>query len=308
MEFTNFKNDNPAVKKSNFAYHLKCPICESQNIKDKYKLKDYIISECLDCSAVFVKEILTDNFLTNFYQKSEGDFVYEDNNQQFLSYYYHKIKSEIEKIKPAKGAILDIGCSAGFFLNIMEGWERYGMEIAEKFGQMAREKIGDNIYIGSFENYPIKENYFDVITLQDVFDHFIDPVENLKKCYQMLKPGGLLVIKAHNISCLYAKIKGVNFYAIIPPVHLFYFNEQSLKYLFNRVGLRFLKSKFIGHILQLKTIFYRLSGEGTNKFYFKLSKLFEHNILGKIRFYKNLHDIITVFAIKEEKKEEVSTF
>lgn len=301
MESINSKNDNLAAEKFNFVYHLKCPVCESKNIKDKYKLKDYIISECLDCSAVFVKEILTDDFLKNFYQKSEGDFVYEDANQQLLSYYYNKIKSEIEKIKPAKGAILDIGCSAGFFLNIMEGWERHGTEIAEKFGQIAKEKIGANIYIGSFEDYPIRENYFDVITLQDVLDHFIDPVKNLKKCYQMLKPGGLLVIKVHNISCLYAKIKGANFYAIIPPAHLFYFNEQSLKYTFNRVGLRFLKSKFIGHILQLKTIFYRLSSDGRNKFYFKLSKLLEKNILGNIRFYKNLHDIITVFATKPEK-------
>ena len=290
-------------EKNNFAYHEDCPVCASKNIKDKYKLKGYIISECLNCSAVFVKEILTDDFLKSVYQKSEGDFVYEDNNQKFLNYYYNKIKTEIEKIKPAKGTILDIGCSAGFFLNIMEGWERHGTEIADKFGLMAKEKIGDNIYIGSFEDYPVKENYFDVITLQDVLDHFINPAENLKKCYKMLKPGGLLVIKVHNISCLYAKIKGANFYAIIPPVHLFYFNEKSLKYILNRVGLKFLKSKFIGHILQLKTIFYRLSGDGENKFYFRLSKLLENSILGKIIFYKNFRDIITVFATKPNKSE-----
>lgn len=194
-------------------YYHQCPICKSRNIKDKYKLKNYLISECLNCSVLFVKEILTEDFLKRFYQKSKEDFPYEDDNQKFLDYYYYKIKSEIEKIKPSKGALLDVGCSSGFFLDQMEGWERHGIEISEKFGNIAKEKIGDTVYIGSFEDYPAKENYFEVITLQDVFDHFINPYKNLKKCYDMLKPGGLLVIKAHNISCLYAKMRGVNFFS-----------------------------------------------------------------------------------------------
>jgi len=286
-----------------FSYYKKCPICKSRNIKDKYKLKDYTISECLNCSVVFVKEILTDDFLKNFYQESEGDFAYEDGNQEFLGYYYRKIKSEIEAIRPDKGAILDVGCSSGFFLNLMEGWQRHGIEISEKFGKTARKKIGDTVYIGSFENYPVKKNYFDVIALQDVLDHFINPGKDLEKCYQMLKPGGLLIIKVHNISCLYAKIQGANFYAIVPPTHLFYFNEKSLKYILNRTGFKFFKSRFVGHILQLRTIFYRLSREGRNPFYFKLSKLLQNSMLGRIKLYKNLHDIITVLATKDANHE-----
>ena len=296
------KNDT-ILNKYNFAYYKECPICTSKNIKDKYKVTGFTISECSECSVLFVREMLTMDFLKDCYQKSEG-VAYEDDNQKCLGYYYHKIKSEIEKIKPNKGAILDIGCSSGFFLNRMEGWERHGIEISEEFGCKARGRIGDTVFIGPFEEYSVKENYFDVIALQDVFDHFVNPYGNLKKCYDMLKPGGVLVIKVHNISCLYAKITGANFYAIIPPQHLLYFNEKSLKYILNKVGFKFLKSRFIGHVLQLKTVFYRLSSGRPNTVSYKLYKLLKNNKFGKIELYKNLHDIITVFAVKKEKRLE----
>ncbi len=288
------------MNKNNSDYYNQCPICASENIRDKYKLKRYLISECLNCSVLFVKEILTMDFLKKHYDQLDGDFVYEVDNEKCINYYYQKIKSEIEKAKPNKGSILDVGCSSGLFLNQMKGWERHGVEISKKMGAVAKEKIGANILIKSFEEYPIKYNYFDVITLQDVFDHFISPHENLKKCYAMLKPGGLLVIKVHNISCLYARITGANFYAIVPPSHLFYFNEKALKIVLDEFGFKIYKSRFIGQVLQLKTLFHRLAREKTNTMYYKLYKFLGNNMLGKIKIYKNLNDIITVFAIKQE--------
>jgi SAM-dependent methyltransferase len=292
------------LKEHGFSSYKECPLCASEKIKNKYKVSGYTITKCLKCSVFFVREILTEDFLKKSYQNVEGHFTFyvHQDNKKCLNYYYNKIKTEIEKMKPAKGTILDVGCSAGFFLEQMNGWERHGIEVAEDMGTITREKIGDNIFIGTFETYPTRKNYFDVITLQDVFDHFIDPNKNLQKCYDMLKPGGLLIVKVHNISCLYAKITGANFYAIIPPSHLFYFNKKSLKCLLNKVGFTLYKSKFIGHLFQLKTLFYRLSKGKSNTTYYKIFEWLNNNVLGKIKFYKNLNDIITVFAIKERKK------
>ncbi len=288
------------MNKSNLNYYNQCPVCASGNIKDKYKLKSYLISECLNCSALFVGEMLTMDFLKEHYEQLDGDFVYEVDNEECINYYYQKIKTEIEKIKPNKGAILDVGCSSGVFLNQMKGWEKHGAEISKKMGGMAKRRIGENVLVKSFEEYPIKYNYFDVITLQDVFDHFINPYENLKKCYAMLKPGGLLVVKVHNISCLYARITGASFYAIVPPSHLFYFNKKSLNMILDRAGFKIYKSRFIGQVLQLKTAFHRLAREETDTIYYKLYKFFRNNMLGGIKIHKNLNDIITVFAIKKE--------
>lgn len=288
------------MNKFEFNYYQQCPVCASKNIRDKYKLKEYILAECSKCSLLFVREILSEDFLKKHYASDSNEYIsYGSDNELCLIYYYLKLKSEIEKIKPLKGKILDVGCSAGFFLDQMKGWDRYGIEIS-KTGEIAKQKMGNKIFLGFFEKYPAQQNYFDVITLQDVFDHFIDPNKNLKKCYEMLKPGGLLIIKVHNISCLYAKLTGSKFYAIIPPTHLFYFNKKSLKVLLSKNGFKFYKSKFISHILQLKVIFYRLSHNKTDNFFYKIFKILDNNTLGKVKIYKNLRDIITVFAIKEK--------
>ena len=110
----------------------------------------------------------------------------------------------------------------------MPDWECHGNEITKHYGMTAREKYGENIFIGPFDDYPLREGYFDVITLQDVFDHIRDPLPMLEKCHRLLRPGGLIAVKVHNISCLYAKFTGKNFYALIPPAHLFYYDKQTL--------------------------------------------------------------------------------
>lgn len=276
-----------------------CPLCGSKLLKDRFDVRGYTISECKSCTVVFVRNILTPEFLRDFYQKQEGNCFYEEDNKDCINYYSLKVKLEIEKLKPEKGRILDIGCSSGMFLEQMEGWERHGVEVSDEYGKKARTLLGDNIFIGTFEAYPVKKDYFDVITLQDVCDHFIDPAANLLKCKEMLKPGGLIIIKVHNISCLFAKVCGKRFYAIEPPVHLFYFNERSLNLVLNKTGFRFLKKRFIGHLMKLKTVFFRLSRVDKKTPAYKIYSFLDKISMGNIKLNKNLHDIITVFAVKK---------
>ncbi|QGZ92825.1 methyltransferase domain-containing protein [Microcystis aeruginosa FD4] len=130
----------------------------------------------------------------------------------FLNHYYNKLKREIYRITgKTSGNILDVGCSGGYFLDIMQEWNRYGIEISDKEASIAKSKYGDNIVSVVIENYPVRESFFDVITLQDVLDHCINPTEVIDSCYKMLKPGGLIIIKVHDISCLYARIRDLRF-------------------------------------------------------------------------------------------------
>ncbi len=132
----------------------------------------------------------------------------------------------------------------------------------------------------------------------------VDPLEALKKCNKLLKPNGLLIVKVHDMSCLYAKITGKNFYAFLPPLHLFYFNRTSLVMALKKASFKVILSKHMGHLLLLNTIFYRLSRGNQKKHLFKLYKLMKGTWFGHRKIYKNLHDIITVFAVKKEKRLE----
>ena len=279
-------------------YYECCPVCKGQHIKKRYNVDGFEIDKCRNCEVVFVRDIMTPETLARHYETSASDeFVYTQENIFYLNYYYNKLKRKIHGITgKTSGNLLDVGCSGGYFLDLMEGWNRYGIEISGKEALIAKAKYGDNIVSDVIENYPIKESFFDVITLQDVLDHCIDPATVIGICHKMLKPAGLIVIKVHDISCLYARITGRNFYAIMPPFHLFYFSRKPLEFMLKKSGFRNLEFKHIGHIIQLKAVFYRLSKGDHNSIFYKIYLLLSGFPFGSTPIPKNLHDIITVFA------------
>jgi SAM-dependent methyltransferase len=246
---------------------------------------------------VFVLDRVTTGELIGYYASFEDD-AYGDENVECLNFYYHKLGALIRKRFPQPGRLLDIGCSRGWFLDTMNDWECHGNEITTNYGMTAREKHGDRIFIGPFEQYPMLEAYFDVITLQDVFDHIRDPLPTLQKCHKLLKPGGLIAIKVHNISCFYAQLTGSKFYAIIPPSHLFYYDRKTLGLTLQRGGFEVVDFKFIGHLFKVKTIFHRLSKGNVNSAYHRAYKALDGSTVGELKFTKNLHDIITMLAVK----------
>jgi 2-polyprenyl-3-methyl-5-hydroxy-6-metoxy-1,4-benzoquinol methylase len=276
--------------------HTSCPACAGTALEHQWVVNGYSIARCRNCSLVFVENIVTPEELTAHY--SGPDSSYDADNTDCLTYYYQILRGLIESRYPQRGRILDIGCSAGQFLDVMEGWDRYGNEISASFSGIARQRYGDRVVTGLFEDYPPRKEYFDVITLQDVFDHLRDPIAILDKCNAMLKPGGLIVIKVHNISCLYAKAMGPKFYAVMPPTHLFYYNKASLQRLLCQTGFQMVEARFIAHLLRLRIVFYRLARGNKSSLFYRIFQRLQTSALGNVTIKKNLHDIITVLAVK----------
>ncbi len=224
--------------------------------------------------------------------------MYSDDNRECLDYYYQQLRKLIEARVSSPGRIFDAGCSGGWFLETMKDWECYGCEIAPPDAEIARRRFGNRIFTGTLADYPAAENHFDVITLQDVFDHFPEPLPTLAKCRLMLKDGGLLVIKVHNISCLYARLTGAGFYAVVPPSHLFYYDRRTLTLAATKSGFEVVDAKFIAHLLRISTVFMRLSRGDTKSPFYRIYSALADRSLGRIKIKKNLHDIITIFAVK----------
>jgi 2-polyprenyl-3-methyl-5-hydroxy-6-metoxy-1,4-benzoquinol methylase len=279
------------------ALYSACPLCSGSDLKFLWKIEGYSIARCRGCTLAFVQNKLTIDDLSAYYASFE-DNAYDESNVDCLNFYYEKLASVIRKRFPNPGRLLDVGCSRGWFLDTMPDWECHGNEIAVNYAMTARKNHGERIFIGPFDEYPMREGYFDVITLQDVFDHIRDPLPMLEKCHRLLRPGGLIAIKVHNISCLYAKVTGPKFYAMIPPSHLFYYDERTLALTLEKSGFQVLDSKFIGHLFKVKTVFLRLSRGNQRSASYRVYKALEGTSIGEARFRKNLHDIITIFAIK----------
>ena len=280
--------------------HQKCYVCDSDRISLRFVVSGFTIMRCADCSLQFVKEQLSQEELSPYYEQEDisDDFVYNDPaNLPNLNYYFYKLRDLINGHAPP-GRILDVGCSSGFFLDVMEGWERHGIEMMAGYAEKAIAKYGRHVHRGTLENYECDAGYFDVITLQDVFDHVLDPLHTLRTCRRLLKPGGLIVIKVHNISCLYARLSGPKFSALLPPFHMSYFNKKSLRVALSRTGYTMLYHRYIGHRLSLKTVAYRLSHCGRPGIFGSLYRMLRRSPLGNVAVRKNMHDLITVVATK----------
>lgn len=286
--------------------HEVCILCKSRDIFTKYIIYGFTIFHCKSCSLFFIGDKISREELKIYYEKetaaaaaTSDDYIYNDpKNIENLNYSYVKLAELISRRIPT-GKILDVGCSGGYFLDCMQGWECYGIERVSLYAEKAKAKYGNNIHQGTLEDYECASGYFDVITLQNVLDHMPDPLQALNRCNSLLKPNGLIVVKVHDFSCLFARLMGLNFYAFYPLQHLVYFNKENLTKALLLCGFEVGEYTYLVELLFLKTIPYRFARGTQGTFSYRIFKWLNHSTLGNIKIRKNLHDIITVFARKK---------
>lgn len=88
----------------------------------------------------------------------------------------------------------------GYFLSIAKekGWDCYGVEISETLARMGRDRYNLNIKAIPFEENDYPDDYFDVITLENVLDEMMDIVKVIKEIKRILAPGGILFVRIPN--------------------------------------------------------------------------------------------------------------
>lgn len=135
------------------------------------------------------------------------------------------------------GRLLDVGCSDGDFMLGMKrrGWEVRGIELHKKVADYAREERGLDVVTGA-EHEVDWDGTYDCITLFGIIEDLDDPNACLKRCYEHLADGGLLVIQTHNIASLEARYFGPDWFNVEAPRHVWHFTPGSLKRLLMNNG------------------------------------------------------------------------
>jgi 2-polyprenyl-3-methyl-5-hydroxy-6-metoxy-1,4-benzoquinol methylase len=96
--------------------------------------------------------------------------------------------------------ILDVGAAIGEFVHEAEcnGFDAVGIELSSEARQQAKEKYSVNLFEYTLEELFLKGYCFDVIHMNHVFEHMLDPNKCLQECNKLLKQNGLLVIEVPN--------------------------------------------------------------------------------------------------------------
>lgn len=184
----------------------KCPVCNSSRKAKIFDKSGGVYVKCDLCKMIYLDPVFKDSALTEYYRAlntGQGDIVANE------SEFYTKIYTlGLERIKEFKsgGDVLDIGCSTGFFLDIMRknGWGTTGVELGVTEAGIC-EKKGHKVYVEGLENVSFNKK-FDVVTLWDVFEHIKEPTKYLKAISRILKKTGIIFIQTPNSQSIAARI------------------------------------------------------------------------------------------------------
>jgi SAM-dependent methyltransferase len=121
-----------------------------------------------------------------------------------------------------RGRCLEVGPGQGVDLYCLRalGWEAYGLEADPIAAQTARLTSGCEVRVGTLASVDYPAEHFDLLYMRHVLEHLPDPTQSLRRCLELLKPGGRLVLLYPNPRALTAWRYGSVSPVWDPPRHL----------------------------------------------------------------------------------------
>lgn len=231
-----------------------CPLCASADIKASLNAKDHTVSQkifsiwhCNNCTARFTQDIPPQEEIGAYYQ-SENYISHSDIKKGLVNRLYHIVRNRTISSKRSlikkqtakdKGAILDIGCGTGAFLNAMQetGWAITGLEPDETARKKAVELYGIHP-LSPDHLFQLPAGSFDAITMWHVLEHVHDLHGYLKQIATLLHPQGKLFIAVPNYTSYDAAVYKENWAAYDVPRHLYHFSPESMESLLTTYNLQ----------------------------------------------------------------------
>lgn len=231
-----------------------CPICGPRVVKKQLYRQNFILSQitarvfsarrrpdrihyrlvrCGRCGLVFSDPVLPLSQLTSLYRESR--FTYSGHVADLTKTYGYYLRY-LEKYGVIKDRLLEIGCGNGFMLleAKRQGYrEVWGVEPSGDAVRQAPETIRPYIKQTVFRPKLFSKNYFDAVCFFQTFDHISQPNNFLKACFDLLKPGGLILAFNHNVESLQAKLLKEKS-PIIDVEHTYLYSPATMRLIFKK--------------------------------------------------------------------------
>lgn len=204
-----------------------------------------------------------------------GNFSVDlDNSNSSWTIVYNLIKKDKK--------ILDIGCSSGYFDDVLIKQKQCivdGIELdvndANKAAKICRKVICGNVESENF-NWDNLDTNYDYIILIDVVEHLVNPSEVLKKISSLLSPDGRIIISVPNMANGTVRLQLIqgNFdyekEGLLDSTHLHYYTASELQKVIDKAGLRIKSVDYTSYYVTkeiVEDIFEKVGLELSEKFY-----------------------------------------
>lgn len=198
-------------------------------------------------------EELKKYYAEKYYQEAHGSYehVYTEGELSFfgakLTQQFAVVKTAIPHLPQGKGRLLDVGCGEGYTLAFFreQGWSVKGIDFSSAGVSSKNPDCLDALNTGDLFELLDSEiaagNTYDVLWLQHVLEHVVDPLELLVSLKKLIAKNGIAVITVPNDGSLtqsgalrHNHIDRA--FWVAPPDHLTYFDRNSLINITNKTG------------------------------------------------------------------------
>ena len=277
------------------------PAASAKATPTTYKITDHGIAPdvqivtCRKCGLSFLSPRPSDQDLRHQYAAMVDEpYLAEEDGRRAAA---RRTLKHINKLKPEKGRLLDLGCATGLLLDEARrmGWDVYGVEISEWAVDYAKHQLDlRHVYQGTLREAGFARNFFDAIILTDVIEHLPSPKTTLEDIRPLLKPSGIFCCNTPDIDSWASRLLKAKWWGI-KQAHLYYFNKHTLHEILHAAG--FAKTKMRSHGRTF-TLGYWLANFTKYRPAFKRLDRFvqRHRFLARMLITLDLGDQIEVFA------------
>ena len=235
---------------SSFPTAETCRICGAATepagrVHGDFSGRDFQLRRCTQCAYGFVADPWTDydRIYSDAYYAGEGadplvDYRFEMDHadRTIRRYEWRGIAAAVGVLAPVGPGTrwLDYGCGTGGLVTDLRGRgvDATGFEQGWSVPRL-RERgvpiLTDDELVGQAGRY-------DVVSAIEVIEHVLDPVAELKRMGELLRPGGLLFLTTGNAEPYAGKLADWRY--VIPEIHVSFFEPRTLAMAFERAGLR----------------------------------------------------------------------
>ncbi len=189
---------------------------------------------CRRCGTVQPGELPPEELLSARYAETDDErYLDEEPGRRRTA---RRLLDLLERRAPA-GRLLDVGCGHGLLMDEarQRGWRVTGLELSRSSAAHAR-RLGLDVHEQTIEEADFAPESFDAVLGVDLIEHLHHPREFVRRCAEMLVPGGALLLATPDPESPVARAFGRRWWGYIPS-HLHLLPRRMLRELLQVEGL-----------------------------------------------------------------------
>jgi SAM-dependent methyltransferase len=243
-----------------------CPACGGHDVRALLTSTDWLygtttdpfdVVECLTCRLMRLNPIpppeeLARYYPPNYWYTEDGGTAsrLEQAYRRFVLGDHLRFVERALRGSSADGAVLDVGCGGGLFLQMLEerhagGMSRpvIGLDFSLDAARTAWKRAAVPTVCASLSQAPFEAGSCAAITMFHVLEHVYDPMEYLDTAHRLLAPDGTLIVQIPNAACWQFLLLGGRWNGAQVPRHLIHFRARDLDELLDACGFEVVRHK-----------------------------------------------------------------